>query len=37
MCNEPDVVVEIVRSDGQVAPAASQLCAPIARQNEVQS
>lgn len=35
--NESDVVVEIVRSDWQVAPAASQLRAPIARQNKVQS
>lgn len=36
VCHEADVVVQVVRGDGQVAAAAPQLGAAVARQDKVQ-
>lgn len=37
MCDKSYILVEVVRSDGQVAAAPAQLRAAVARQNEVQT
>lgn len=37
MSNEINVIVQVVRGDGQVAAAASQLRAAVTRQDEVQA
>lgn len=37
MCDKSDILVQVVRSDGQVAAASTQFCTTVARQDEVQT